>query len=158
LAFLQSRLQCTAQIATGVKAQWCQRVHHQSVVERARRYAGHMSKNDSALQLLCLCAAWCHLCTAYTPVFAEVAQRLRADWPDLTSRWIDIEDETGLVGELDIATFPTIVVLRGAQVLFCGPLPPQPEMLERVVRAALESRTADEVDPVVAAFARRAAA
>lgn len=110
-------------------------------------------------QLLCLCAAWCHLCAAYAPVLAEVVQRLRSDWPDLTSRWIDIEDEADLVGELDIETFPTIVVLRGADVRFHGPLPPQPEVLERVVRAALgAAAAAGGVAPEVAAFAQRVAA
>jgi thioredoxin-like negative regulator of GroEL len=110
-------------------------------------------------QLLCLCAAWCHLCADYAPVLAEVVQRLRLDWPELAPRWIDIEDEAELVGDLDIETFPTIVVLRGAQVRFHGPLPPQPEVLERVVRAALEDGAAvGTVGPEVAAFARRVAA
>lgn len=119
-----------------------------------------MPKVAPAPQLLCLCAAWCHLCTAYAPVFAEVVRRLRTDWPDLAPRQIDIEDEAELVGDLDVETFPTIVVLRGAQVLFHGPLPPQPEVLERVVRAALTAAEdgAGRVEPAVAAFARRVAA
>jgi thioredoxin-like negative regulator of GroEL len=109
------------------------------------------------VQLLCLCAAWCHLCSSFAPVFAKVAERLRDDWPDLASRWIDIEDEAERVGDLDVETFPTIVLLRGARVLFHGPLVPQPEVLERVVRAALvsEGETANSVDPAVPAFARR---
>ena len=106
-------------------------------------------------QLLCLCAAWCHLCADYVPVFDAVAQRLRGDWPALSSRWIDIEDEAELVGDLDIETFPTVVLLRGAQVLFHGPLTPQPEVLERVVRGALAGTDEAVVDSQVAAFARR---
>lgn len=108
-------------------------------------------------QLLCLCAAWCHLCAAYVPVFDAVAQRLRRDWPGLSTRWIDIEDEAELVGDLDIETFPTLVLLRGTQVLFHGPLTPQPEVLERVVRGALAATGAAGVDPQVAALARRLA-
>jgi thioredoxin-like negative regulator of GroEL len=109
-------------------------------------------------RLLCLCAAWCHLCTDYAPLFAAVGQRLRADWPQLTSRWIDIEDEAELVGDLDVPTFPTVVVLHGTRVLFHGALPPQAEVLERVVRGLLEAPadSADAVqEPEVAAFAQR---
>jgi thioredoxin 1 len=119
-----------------------------------------MPTNDpSPPTLLCLCAAWCHLCTAYAPVFDAVAERLRDDWPELASRWIDIEDEAELVGELDVETFPTLVVLRGTAVLFHGPLPPQPEVLERVVRGVLEApmhAAAGAADDArVIAFARR---
>jgi thioredoxin 1 len=110
-------------------------------------------------RLLCLCAAWCHLCTAYAPVFAAVAQRLRTDSPQLEARWIDIEDEAELVGDLDAETFPTIVVLRGTRVLFHGPLPPQPDVLERVVRGVLaappDTAASAAQDPQVAAFAQR---
>ena len=44
------------------------------------------------------------------------------------------------------------------QVLFCGPLSPQPEVLERVVRAALASNAEPEENPDVTEFARRVAA
>ena len=119
------------------------------------------SAADAAPRVLCLCAAWCQLCTAYAAVFGETARRLRADWPELASRWIDIEDEADLVGDLDVETFPTLVVLRDTQVLFHGPLPPQADVLERVVRSVLESAVAAADDPppeAVLAFAHRVAA
>lgn len=111
-------------------------------------------------RLICLCADWCHLCKTYRPLFAEVAERLRAQWPDLATRWIDIEDEAELVGDLEVETFPTLLVLRGAQVLFHGALEPQPEVLERVARAALgaASPAATESNPDAAALAARIAA
>ena len=115
-----------------------------------------MAADGAPLRLLCLCAAWCHLCGAYAPAFDEALQRLRRDWPALTGHWIDIEDQAELVGELDIETFPTLVLLRGAQVLFHGPLTPQAEVLERVVRAAITAPEAPrEIDAEVAALARR---
>ena len=92
-----------------------------------------------ALQLLCLCAAWCRLCDDYAAVFDSVVQSLQAQWPALRARWVDIEDEFDLVGELDIATFPTLVVLQGSALLFAGALTPQAATLERVVRAALQA-------------------
>ena len=118
------------------------------------------SAADAAPRVLCLCAAWCQLCTAYAAVFEDTVQRLRADWPELASRWIDIEDEADLVGDLDVETFPTLVVLRDRQVLFHGPLPPQAEVLDRVVRSVLEAPAAAGAAPeeAVLAFARRVAA
>jgi thioredoxin-like negative regulator of GroEL len=110
-------------------------------------------------QLLCLCAAWCRLCDAYAPVFGDVARRLHEEWPELAVRWIDIEDEADLIGDLEVETFPTIVLLRGTQLVHFGPLPPQPEVLERVVRAALTSSddAVSEACPEAAAFAGRLA-
>jgi thioredoxin-like negative regulator of GroEL len=81
-----------------------------------------------------LCAAWCRTCDAYAAVLDTVA----AEFPGLARRWIDIEDEADLVGDLDVETFPTVLVFDRAAVRFCGPLTPQPETLRRVLRAALD--------------------
>jgi thioredoxin 1 len=35
--------------------------------------------------------------------------------------WVDIEDESELVGDLDIEDFPTLLLARGGRVLFFGP-------------------------------------
>lgn len=102
--------------------------------------------------VVCLCADWCGLCRDYGEVFKQVAAR----YPGSRFAWLDIEDQAELVGELDIETFPTLVLLRGAQVLFHGPLTPQAEVLERVVRAAITAPEAPrEIDAEVAALARR---
>jgi thioredoxin 1 len=89
------------------------------------------------LHVACLCAAWCRLCDDYGPVFDSVLQGLRADHPGLQVHWIDIEDEAALLGEFEVETFPTIVVLDAVNVRFAGPLQPQPETLRRVLRATL---------------------
>jgi hypothetical protein len=89
-------------------------------------------------RLLCLCAAWCRLCDGYAPVFNGVVQALRQDWPALQARWVDIEDEADLIGDLDIETFPTLVLLLDSELRFAGPLTPQASTLERVVRSALD--------------------
>ncbi len=83
------------------------------------------------LQVVCLCAAWCRLCEGYRAVFEQVCaeQGLRA-------RWIDIEDEAELVGDVDVETFPTVLLVDAAGTLrFAGPLTPQPETLRRLLRA-----------------------
>ena len=53
--------------------------------------------------------------------------------------WIDIEDESELVGDLDIEDFPTLLLARGDQVLFFGPLMPHAQTLDRLVRSALDT-------------------
>lgn len=108
------------------------------------------------LHLACLCAAWCRLCDGYRPVFDGVVQTLRQRWPALQAHWIDIEDDAALVGDLDIETFPTLVLVHGSRLLFAGVLTPQPEVLLRVLQAALDGGApAAGADPAFQDFARR---
>ena len=108
------------------------------------------------LWLACLCAAWCRTCDGYAPVLREVASAFEATLPSLRVRWIDIEDEAELVGDLDVETFPTLAVLDGRGVRFFGPLTPQPETLRRVLGAALAADAATAAVPAeVEAFAAR---
>ena len=88
-----------------------------------------------SLQLACLCAAWCRLCDAYAPVIEQVAAELAAEGLLLSTRWIDIEDEAELVGDYDVETFPTLLLLDERQLRFAGPVTPQPETLRRLLRA-----------------------
>lgn len=85
-----------------------------------------------------LCASWCRTCEAWRPVFDAAVAVLRAEGVAIESRWIDIEDEAAWLGDLDIETFPTLLVLApGGGVRFAGPLAPQPATLERVLRQSL---------------------
>lgn len=88
-----------------------------------------------SLHIACLCAAWCRTCESYQQVFEAACAELPQD--GLQVRWIDIEDEAELIGDLDIETFPTLLIADDAQVRFAGPLTPQPETLRRVLRAHL---------------------
>jgi thiol-disulfide isomerase/thioredoxin len=93
------------------------------------------------IDVACLCAAWCRTCDAYAPVMQQVAQELAASLAErgtvLRTHWIDIEDEADLVDDLDVETFPTLVVLDAQQVRFAGPLTPEPDTLRRMLRATL---------------------
>lgn len=80
----------------------------------------------------CLCATWCLTCEAYKATFAEV----QAAFPTTAFRWIDIEDEADLVGEVDIQNFPTLMILEGAQVRFFGTVTPQLRVLEAIIAAS----------------------
>lgn len=98
--------------------------------------------------LACLCAAWCRLCDGYRQVFDEACAVLGGEQPGLRRHWIDIEDEAELVGELDVETFPTLVLAGPDEVWFAGTLTPQPQTLLRVLRAALHSAAAGGPAPV----------
>lgn len=104
-----------------------------------------------AIHVACLCAAWCRLCDEYAAVMAKVAASLRADGVPLQVHWIDIEDEAELVGDLDVETFPTLVIATGNVVRFAGPVTPQAETLSRLLRATLQNARANAPAPAVAA-------
>ena len=92
------------------------------------------------LLVACLCAQWCRTCDAYRDTLVTVRDALRLH-PDVAMRflWVDIEDESELVGDLDIEDFPTILLARGDRVLFFGPVLPHAQTLDRLVRNALDN-------------------
>ena len=111
------------------------------------------------IHVACLCAAWCRLCDDYAPVLRQVVAELAAAGVALQAHWIDIEDEAELLGDFDVETFPTLVVVDAQSVRFAGPLTPQADTLRRVLRATLQHATAGAPEPKMAepieAFARR---
>ena len=78
---------------------------------------------------VCLCAAWCGTCGIYRPLFDELARA----HPDVRFEWVDIEDESDLVDDLDVETFPTLLIADGERALFLGPLLPQAPVLARLL-------------------------
>ena len=93
------------------------------------------------LLVACLCAQWCRTCDAYRDTLAATRDAMRLGHPGAATRfvWVDIEDESELVGDLDIEDFPTILLARGDRVLFFGPVLPHAQTLDRLVRSALDS-------------------
>jgi len=73
------------------------------------------------LDVVCLCAEWCGTCREYREVFAA----LQAQAPGHHYRWIDIEDEADALGDIDIETFPTLLLAWRGIVLFAGPVLPR---------------------------------
>lgn len=100
---------------------------------------------------MCLCADWCGTCRDYRPVFDQVA----AEHPGTSFIWLDIEDEAqaALVGELDIETFPTLLIADGARLRFAGPLLPHAGTLSRLLGALDEdSAVVTAADPALNAL------
>ncbi len=86
------------------------------------------------LDVTCLCAQWCGTCRDYVQVF----EQCQAALPAHRYRWIDIEDEAELVGDLDIETFPTLLVALHGEVLFAGPVLPRLNDIQRLLQALAE--------------------
>ncbi|GAA6143753.1 hypothetical protein NBRC116584_35710 [Hydrogenophaga sp. 5NK40-0174] len=55
----------------------------------------------------------------------------------MTPVWVDIEDHDEVLGDLDIETFPTLLMARGDEVVFMGVVTPHATTLERLVVEAL---------------------
>lgn len=87
--------------------------------------------------IACLCAAWCRLCDEYASALNAATQAFDAHDVSMQVHWIDIEDEAELVGDFDVDTFPTIVIVTDGQLRFAGPVRPQAETLSRLLRATV---------------------
>lgn len=85
----------------------------------------------------CLCAEWCGVCGEYRTRFAQVQTQLQAQFPQIEFLWIDVEDEADLLHPLDVENFPTVLLAVGNEPRFFGPITPQTEMLERLIRAQI---------------------
>jgi len=104
----------------------------------------------SDLLVICLCADWCGTCRSYRATFDAVA----AEFPHASFHWVDIEDDAEWFGDLDVETFPTVLIQRAETVLFLGPLQPQPIHLQRTV-ATLGALSDDEARAYAAGDAQR---
>ena len=94
---------------------------------------------DAEWLVVCLCADWCGTCRDYRPAFEAIAH----EFPGTKVRWIDIEDEAGEVGDYDVADFPTVLIQRGGDVVFYGPLRPDIAHLRRLYES-LRAQTPQE--------------
>jgi thiol-disulfide isomerase/thioredoxin len=82
----------------------------------------------------CLCAGWCDVCKQYRAGFDALALQ----YPEHQFVWIDIEDQSDLIGDLDVENFPTILMQRGDTVAFYGTMMPEPRQVARLLEAQLE--------------------
>lgn len=94
----------------------------------------HPSPPDTAPQgpdhwVICLCADWCGLCRDYQSVFAQMAAR----YPSCRFAWLDIENQADLVGDIDVETFPTVLIADREGTRFFGPLTPHAQTLSRLL-------------------------
>jgi hypothetical protein len=92
------------------------------------------------------------VCRDYQSRFAQVEAR----FPGVQFLWVDVEDDADLLHPLDVENFPTLLIAVGNEPRFLGPLTPQAETLERMIRIQLEDPSAPVIaDPAMADLVRR---
>ncbi len=108
-----------------------------SVIElhSANRAAVLALLSDDTWCIACLCAAWCNTCGAFRASFDTLALR----HPDKILVWIDIEDESDVVGDFDVDNFPTLLIQRGAEVVFLGTIEPNTAVAQRLVESCTKA-------------------
>jgi hypothetical protein len=94
-----------------------------------------ITKADAWL-VVCLCADWCGTCKQYRQPFEALA----AQFPQMRFVWLDVEDREDVAGDLDIETFPSILVAQGEQARFLGPVLPQTGVLARMLQSLPQMR------------------
>lgn len=109
-----------------------------------------------ALLVVCLCAEWCGVCRDYRSRFEQVQAAVQADLPQARFLWLDVEDEADLLHPLDVDDFPTLLIGVDGAPRFFGPLTPQAQTLERLVRSLAQATQAPALaDPELGAALRR---
>jgi thioredoxin 1 len=86
------------------------------------------------LLVACLCAEWCGICRDYRPLMQAALAGLGAAPPAVA--WVDIEDHDEVLGEFDVQSFPTLLIVRGDLPLFFGTVTPHAQTLQRLVYGA----------------------
>ncbi len=84
--------------------------------------------------VICLCAQWCGVCRDWRAIFDEAA----AAHPGVRFAWVDVEDEADAMGDVDIETFPTLLVAQGASPRFFGPVQPSGAQVARLLSSLKE--------------------
>jgi len=93
------------------------------------------------LLVACLCATWCKTCGEFRDTFERLSKS------DLGTKfvWLDVEDDSALVGDIEIENFPTLAVFRGDKPLFYGVTMPQEGVVARTL-ASLKREDRDAVE------------
>lgn len=101
--------------------------------------------SESHWWVICLCAEWCGVCREWREAFTQAASA----HPELRFAWVDVEDEADAMGDVDIETFPTVLIAREGKPLFYGPVLPSGTQFTRLIASLQDTPTT----PVVSAEA-----
>jgi thioredoxin 1 len=102
--------------------------------------------------VICLCAEWCGVCRDWSGIF----DALGAERPGVRFAWIDVEDEDEAMGDVDIETFPTLLVAQGGRARFFGPVQPSATQVGRLLDSLLaQDARARETAPDATALLHR---
>ena len=108
--------------------------------------AASSPSHHSHWQAICLCAAWCGVCRDWDRIFRELAHT----FPGVRFAWVDVEDEADAMGELEIETFPTLLVAQDGHARFFGPVQPMAGEVSRLLKQLLADPRAGHAVPAEA--------
>lgn len=95
---------------------------------------------NSSLTVHCLCAEWCGVCREWRALFDAMA----AAHPAHRFVWVDVDTHEAVLDLMDIETFPVLLIARGDEPLFCGPVEPTPAQVGRLLAL---TQPAAQLDP-----------
>jgi thioredoxin 1 len=93
------------------------------------------SSDDPHDWVICLCAEWCGVCREWRKAFDAAA----ADHPGVRFAWVDVEDEADAMGDIDVETFPTLLVAARGRPMFFGPVLPSAAQLQRLLETVRDA-------------------
>ena len=84
-------------------------------------------EEPGAIKILVVCADWCSVCRDYRATLSDL--------PEFDIKWIDINDFESLTEEIEIETFPTVIIFNEVDVLFLGAVEPNINALTSLLSA-----------------------
>ena len=104
--------------------------------------------------VICLCAEWCGVCREWREAFTQAASA----HPELRFAWVDVEDEADAMGDVDIETFPTLLIAREGRPLFYGPVLPSGTQFTRLIASLQDTPATPAVSAEAVPLLERLAA
>jgi hypothetical protein len=111
--------------------------------------------DEAPLLVACLCAAWCRTCGDYRATFDALDAEFGAQARFV---WVDIEDDEDALGDVDVVDFPTLLLARGTEIAFYGPVLPHPQAARQLLQRALGGQLGRVSDASLAGLPQRIAA
>jgi thioredoxin 1 len=94
-----------------------------------------LSQASTQVDVLFLCAEWCGVCRDLKGMFEE----LSAIQPSVHWTWVDVEDHSEIFDDLELDTFPSLLVMLNKRPWFFGSIEPRKEVVLRIVTKISES-------------------
>jgi hypothetical protein len=85
------------------------------------------SEESGAIKILVVCADWCSVCRSYKVILNDLS--------GFDINWIDINDFESLTDEIEIETFPSVIIFDETDILFFGPIEPNKNSLTSLLSA-----------------------
>ena len=105
-----------------------------------------MPNTPPRLLVACFCAAWCRTCDDYVQVMESFKARY-AEQVELV--WVDIEDQSDVLDNIDVENFPTLLISDAQQVYFWGTVLPHAataaQLIDRVLSGDMRAIHAPDI-------------